>query len=105
MLQLSVKYDRSMLEELQQVRANVEKKQKDLEEQQSKLSGLQETLTSIASADYVSQAHEKGLQVWGLIDNFTQEVSTTETLSSTAARQNIISQLIQAAKRCGNGWH
>ena len=39
-------YDRSMLEELQQVRANVEKKQKDLEEQQSKLSGLQETLTS-----------------------------------------------------------
>ena len=39
------KYDRSMLEELQQVRANVEKKQKDLEEQQSKLSGLQETLT------------------------------------------------------------
>ena len=40
------KYDRSMLEELQQVRANVEKKQKDLEEQQSKLSGLQETLTS-----------------------------------------------------------
>ena len=52
-------------------------------------------IASIASADYVSQAHEKGLQVWGLIDNFTQEVSTTETLSSTAARQNIISQLIQ----------
>lgn len=58
-------------------------------------------IASIASADYVSQAHEKGLQVWGLIDNFTQEVSTTETLSSTAARQNIISQLIQAAKDVG----
>ena len=40
------KYDRSMLEELQQVRANVEKKQESLEQQQSKLSGLQETLTS-----------------------------------------------------------
>ena len=58
-------------------------------------------IASIASADYVSQAHEKGLQVWGLIDNFTQEVSTIETLSSTAARQNIISQLIQAAKDVG----
>lgn len=58
-------------------------------------------IASIASADYVSQAHEKGLQVWGLIDNFTQEVSTTETLSSTAARQNIISQLIQASKDVG----
>ena len=40
------KYDRSMLEELQQVRSNVEQKQNDLEQQQSKLSGLQETLTS-----------------------------------------------------------
>ena len=58
-------------------------------------------IASIASADYVSQAHEKGLQVWGLIDNFTREVSTTETLSSTAARQNIISQLIQAAQDVG----
>ena len=58
-------------------------------------------IASIASADYVSQAHEKGLQVWGLIDNFTQEVSTTETLSSTAARQNIISQLNQAAQDVG----
>lgn len=58
-------------------------------------------IASIASADYVLQAHEKGLQVWGLIDNFTQEVSTTETLSSTAARQNIISQLIQAAQDVG----
>ena len=58
-------------------------------------------IANIASADYVSQAHEKGLQVWGLIDNFTQEVSTTETLSNTAARQNIISQLIQAAKDVG----
>ena len=58
-------------------------------------------IASIASADYVSQAHEKGLQVWGLIDNFTQEVSTTETLSSTAARQNIISQLIQADQDVG----
>lgn len=58
-------------------------------------------ISNIASADYVAQAHDKGLQVWGLIDNFTQDVSTTETLSSTSARQNIISQLIQAATNVG----
>lgn len=58
-------------------------------------------ISNIASADYVSQAHEKGLKVWGLIDNFTQDVSTTETLSSTAARQNMISQLVQAALNVG----
>lgn len=58
-------------------------------------------IANIASAEYVAQAHDKGLQVWGLIDNFTQDVSTTETLSSTSARQNIISQLIQAATNVG----
>ena len=58
-------------------------------------------IANISSADYVAQAHEKGIKVWGLIDNFTQEVSTTETLSNTAARQNIISQLIQAATSVG----
>lgn len=39
-------YDRSMLNQLQEVRASVEKKQEELQQQQSKLSGLQKTLTS-----------------------------------------------------------
>lgn len=39
-------YDRSMLNQLQDVRKSVEKKQAELEQQQSKLSGLQKTLTS-----------------------------------------------------------
>ena len=56
---------------------------------------------NIASADYVAQAHEKGLKVWGLIDNFTAEVSTTETLSQLSSRQNIIQQLIQSATSIG----
>lgn len=58
-------------------------------------------ITSIASADYVAQAHERGLQVWGLIDNFSENVSTTQTLSSTWARQNLISQLMQCALEAG----
>lgn len=58
-------------------------------------------ITSIASSDYVAQAHERGLQVWGLIDNFSENVSTTQTLSSTWARQNLISQLMQCALDVG----
>lgn len=58
-------------------------------------------ITSIASADYVAQAHERGLKVWGLIDNFSENVSTTQTLSSTWARQNLISQLMQCALDAG----
>lgn len=65
---------------------------------------LQDTagnIANISSADYVNQAHEKGLQVWGLIDNFTADVSTTETLSQLSSRQNIISQLMAAAASTG----
>lgn len=58
-------------------------------------------ISNIASADYVAKAHEKGLKVWGLIDNFTQDVSTMEILSNTASRQNLITQLIQAAVNVG----
>ena len=65
---------------------------------------LQDTngnIADISSADYVSQAHENGLKVWGLIDNFTADVSTTDTLSQLSSRQNIIAQLIQAAANTG----
>ena len=44
-----------------------------------------------ATADYVSLAHEKGLKVWGLVDNFTQDISTYEVLSRTSSRQYLIS--------------
>ena len=65
---------------------------------------LQDTsgnIADISSAEYVNAAHEKGMQVWGLIDNFTADVSTTETLTQLSSRQNIISQLMAAAKNVG----
>lgn len=65
---------------------------------------LQDTagnIANISSAEYVNQAHQKGMQVWGLIDNFTADVSTTDTLSQLASRQNIISQLMEAARNVG----
>lgn len=65
---------------------------------------LQDTagnIADISSADYVNQAHERGMQVWGLIDNFTADVSTTDTLSQLSSRQNIIRQLMTAAVNVG----
>ena len=59
------------------------------------VTSTQGNISSLASADYVSQAHEKGLEVWGLIDNFDDNVSTLETLSLRSSRQHIIDMLIQ----------
>lgn len=59
------------------------------------------TLSSLASADYVSQAHGAGMEVWGLVDNFNENFSTETALASHSVRTNIISQLIQAAQQTG----
>lgn len=58
-------------------------------------------ISNIASSDYVNQAHEKGLQVWGLVDNFSENISTTEILSRTSTRQNLVRQLVDAALASG----
>lgn len=58
-------------------------------------------ISNIASSDYVAQAHEKGLQVWGLVDNFNENISTTEILSRTSSRQNLVRQLVDAALAAG----
>ena len=57
------------------------------------------TISSLASATYVEQAHAAGLEVWGLIDNFSSNTDTLTFLSDTAARKHIIEQLIAEAKR------
>ena len=62
-------------------------------------------IANISSADYVAQAHEKGLKVWGLIDNFTQEVSTTETLFKYCGKTEYYQSADSGCDKCGNGWH
>lgn len=59
------------------------------------------TLVSYASREYVEQAHAMGLEVWGLIDNFSTEISTETVLSDTARRAYIIEQLLSAAQETG----
>lgn len=58
-------------------------------------------IDSYASADYVKEAHEKGLQVWALISNFSPDVSTTALLASRPARQKVQNYLIAQAQELG----
>lgn len=58
-------------------------------------------ITSLASSAYVDAAHQAGLEVWGLVDNFTNQVDTLAVLSNTQSRANMISQLITEALNSG----
>lgn len=53
---------------------------------------------SLASRDYVKQAHERGIQVWALLDNFSGDVQTEKLLASTETRRRLIDSLIADAK-------
>lgn len=59
------------------------------------------TISSLASADYVNEAHSRGMEVWGLIDNFNPDVSTLEMLSIRSSREHIIQKLLEEAQRVG----
>lgn len=58
-------------------------------------------LNSIASADYVNYAHQRGLEVWALLDNFDQNVDDMELLSHTSSRENLENQLVNAVLQNG----
>lgn len=58
------------------------------------LSDNEGNFTSIASADYVMTAHNLGIEVWALIDNFNDAVDTKEVLSSATKRAYLIQGLM-----------
>lgn len=55
----------------------------------------------LSSSDYVKKAHTDGLQVWGLVDDFTYDVDLVQLLSSSTNRKTLISKLIDSALACG----
>ncbi|MBR1876782.1 MAG: hypothetical protein IJ805_06720, partial [Lachnospiraceae bacterium] len=65
------------------------------------LSGNDGAITSIASHEYVEEAHNNGLQVWGLLDNFSDETDTEAVLSRTSSRQTLVNNIINAAVEYG----
>lgn len=66
-----------------------------------KLSDNEGNFTSFATTGYVNRAHELGLEVWGLVDDFSNEVDLYSILSSTTKRNYLVNGLVQAALECG----
>lgn len=66
-----------------------------------KLNDNEGNFTSFATSSYVNQAHNMGLEVWGLVDDFSYEVDIYEILSSTTKRGILVQGLVQAALDCG----
>ena len=56
---------------------------------------------SLAQKSYVTQAHKMGMQVWGLVSNFSADVSSAQVFASTKARNKLAEGLIKEAKKCG----
>ncbi|MGN0133030.1 MAG: glycosyl hydrolase family 18 protein [Lachnospiraceae bacterium] len=65
------------------------------------LSDNEGNFTSLADASYVESMHAKGIEVWALIDNFTNNVNTAEVLNATSHRENLINQLINTVQAYG----
>lgn len=60
------------------------------------------SITSLASAAYVEQAHSLGVEVWGLVDNFTnKDLNTSELLSNVQSRTGLISNIMQEVSASG----
>lgn len=56
--------------------------------------------TSLANTDYVNQAHTRGLQVWGLINDFAvadKKVKLSKVLGATSTRTKLINSLVGSA--------
>lgn len=71
------------------------------------LSDNEGSYESFASSDYVTRAHNMGLEVWGVLDDFNYNnvnnagISVYEVLSSTSKRNRLISTLVQEAVAVG----
>ena len=65
------------------------------------------SIRNFGTANYVTTAHNMGLQVWGVVDNFNYAnetgtaISTLNMLSSTSSRQNFVRNVTDAAVSLG----
>ena len=65
------------------------------------------SIRNFGTTNYVTTAHDMGLQVWGVVDNFNYvnetgtAISTLNMLSSTTSRQNFVQNVTDAAVSLG----
>ncbi len=57
--------------------------------------------TCLADQEYVRKAHDAGLQVWALIDNFSENVQSEVLLARTSVRKKLIESLMEDAETYG----
>lgn len=64
-------------------------------------------LQSFASASYVEKAHDKGVEVWGVVDDFNYAANNDVAidiytlLATTTTRTNLIDRIMEEAANCG----
>lgn len=61
------------------------------------LSDNKGNFSSLANTGYVSQAHARGLQVWGLINDFNDGINLDTVLGTTSIRKKLVNGLVGAA--------
>ncbi|SHO49394.1 glycosyl hydrolase family 18 protein [Anaerocolumna xylanovorans] len=66
-----------------------------------KLSDNAGGITSLASESYVERAHNLGIQVWALVDDFSTDVDKKKVLSSTSSRKKLVNELIAETIKYG----
>lgn len=59
------------------------------------------TMECIASSDYVTKAHNKGMQVWAVVTDVDYEVNIGAILASSEKRGEMVSTLISYAQQYG----
>lgn len=67
------------------------------------VTGNDGSIRSFASASYVNTAHNKGIEVWALLDNFTggADFSTGEVLGQASSRAALIENVVSACTAAG----
>ena len=58
-------------------------------------------LSTLASKNYVERAHNLGLKVWPLINDFNKDVDYKALFSSNAGRTNLINNIVYFIDSCG----
>ncbi len=53
--------------------------------------------TSLANTEYVDEAHARGLQVWGLVNDFGKKLKLSQILGVTSTRTKLINSLVGTA--------
>lgn len=65
------------------------------------LSDNEGNISSLADAGYVDEMHNRGLEVWAMFDNFTNDVDTKAVISYTSKRQAVIDNLMNLVETYG----